>query len=101
MERICEKRVAEGLPALAIRWGAIGDVGLIGDKPEENKDRIVCGTLQQSIVSCLNALNEFLLQSRPIVGSFVLAEKKAGGPINILNSILNIMGKYSFDSLNR
>jgi fatty acid synthase len=29
MERICEKRAEEGLPGLAIQWGAIGDVGLI------------------------------------------------------------------------
>lgn len=26
MERLCEKRKQEGLPALAIEWGAIGDV---------------------------------------------------------------------------
>lgn len=26
MERICEKRRKDGLPALAIQWGAIGDV---------------------------------------------------------------------------
>lgn len=29
MERICEHRVDNGLPGLAIQWGAIGDVGLI------------------------------------------------------------------------
>ena len=29
MERICEKRVEDSLPGLAIQWGAIGDVGLI------------------------------------------------------------------------
>ena len=29
MERICEKRAEDGLPGLAIQWGAIGDVGLI------------------------------------------------------------------------
>ena len=26
MERICEKRKRDGLPAVAIQWGAIGDV---------------------------------------------------------------------------
>lgn len=26
MERICETRKEEGLPALAIEWGAVGDV---------------------------------------------------------------------------
>ncbi|KAL3237296.1 hypothetical protein MRX96_022063 [Rhipicephalus microplus] len=31
MERICECRVADGLPGLAIQWGTIGGVGLIGE----------------------------------------------------------------------
>lgn len=26
MERICEKRKKDGYPALAIQWGAVGDV---------------------------------------------------------------------------
>lgn len=38
MERICETRKLENLPALAVQWGAIGDVGLVaditGDDPE-------------------------------------------------------------------
>jgi fatty acid synthase len=29
MERIVERRRADGLPAIAVEWGAIGDVGLI------------------------------------------------------------------------
>ena len=29
MERICESRVQDGLPGMAIQWGAVGDVGLI------------------------------------------------------------------------
>jgi fatty acid synthase len=28
MERICERRKHDGFPALAIQWGAIGDVRL-------------------------------------------------------------------------
>jgi len=31
MERICEERRAEGLPALAVQWGAIADVGLLAE----------------------------------------------------------------------
>ncbi|CAF5042184.1 unnamed protein product, partial [Rotaria magnacalcarata] len=29
MERICEQRQKDGLPGLAIQWGAIGDVGMV------------------------------------------------------------------------
>lgn len=36
MERICEKRRAENLPALAIQWGVIGDVGYVADLAEDN-----------------------------------------------------------------
>jgi len=44
MERICEKRVAEGLPGLAVQWGAIGEVGLVAEM-QENHTEIVIGTL--------------------------------------------------------
>ncbi len=29
MERICEKRKLEGLPALAVQWAGVGDVGYL------------------------------------------------------------------------
>lgn len=41
MERICESRKAENLPATAVEWGAIGDVGVIADKTLDNADLIV------------------------------------------------------------
>ena len=36
MERICEARVREGLPGLAVQWGAVGDVGLLAEMEEEH-----------------------------------------------------------------
>jgi fatty acid synthase len=38
MERICEARVRDGLPGLAVQWGAVGDVGLLAEKEEEQRD---------------------------------------------------------------
>jgi fatty acid synthase len=38
MERICEARVREGLPGLAVQWGAVGDVGLVAQMQEEHRD---------------------------------------------------------------
>jgi fatty acid synthase len=38
MERICEARVRDGLPGLAIQWGAVGDVGLVAEMQEEQQD---------------------------------------------------------------
>jgi fatty acid synthase len=44
MERICEARVRDGLPGLAVQWGAVGDVGLVAEMREEHTD-IVIGQL--------------------------------------------------------
>ncbi|KAF7987806.1 hypothetical protein HCN44_003669 [Aphidius gifuensis] len=94
MERICETRVSEGLPALAIQWGAVGDVGLVADMLDDHKEIVIGGTLQQSILSCLHELDSFLDQSEPIVSSMVVAEKRAGGSgaLNVVDTVLNIMG---------
>ncbi|XP_035722352.1 fatty acid synthase-like [Vespa mandarinia] len=94
MERICEKRVEEGLPGLAIQWGAIGDVGLVADMQNNDKELIIGGTLQQKITSCLQELNRFLLQDKPIVASMVVAEKQTSinGVDNVVGTVLNIMG---------
>lgn len=41
MERICEQRVKEGYPGLAVQWGAVGDVGLVADMQEENLEVVI------------------------------------------------------------
>jgi fatty acid synthase len=38
MERICESRVRDGLPGLAVQWGAVGGVGMLAEKEEEHPD---------------------------------------------------------------
>ncbi|XP_072763175.1 fatty acid synthase-like [Anoplolepis gracilipes] len=92
MERICEKRVKEGLHGLAIQWGAIGDVGLVADMQEDDKELVIGGTLQQTISSCLDTLEVFLLQDRAIVSSMVVAEKKKDSQAtNPLVAVANIM----------
>ncbi|XP_067207292.1 fatty acid synthase-like [Linepithema humile] len=93
MERVCEKRAEEGLPGLAIQWGAVGDVGLVADMQEVNKELVIGGTLQQKISSCLVELEKFLLQNRPIVSSMIVNEKKMGlsGLDNMVETVANIM----------
>ncbi|KAK0166755.1 hypothetical protein PV327_004244 [Microctonus hyperodae] len=101
MERICEKRVAEGFPALAIQWGAIGDVGLVADMQDKNQELVIGGTLQQKISSCLQELDGFLTQDSPIVSSMVVAEKKIGGSgsLNIVETVQNIMNIKNLKSI--
>ncbi|XP_029159596.1 fatty acid synthase-like [Nylanderia fulva] len=93
MERICERRKKEGLHGLAIQWGAIGNVGLVADMQENNKELVIGGTLQQEISSCLNTLEVFLLQDQSIVGSMIVAEKRKnlGQATNPFEAVANIM----------
>ncbi|OWR55047.1 fatty acid synthase [Danaus plexippus] len=94
MERICEWRHKLGLPALAVQWGAVGDVGLVADMQDEDVQLEIGGTLQQRISSCLLSLDKFLKQDAVIVSSIVVAEKKAGGSGcgNIVDAVAQIMG---------
>ncbi|XP_063924717.1 fatty acid synthase-like [Zophobas morio] len=75
MERICENRKRDGLPALAIQCGAIGEVGLLARMYEENEELVIGGTLQQKISSCLEVLDVLIKHEYPVVSSTVVAEK--------------------------
>lgn len=93
IERICERRVADGLPGLAIQWGAIGDVGFVAELQDDTKELVISGTSQQKISSCLEKLEEFLLQNRPVVSSMVVAEKRVDSNTSIAQTVANIIGK--------
>ncbi|KAJ8887678.1 hypothetical protein PR048_013896, partial [Dryococelus australis] len=41
MERVCEERVRDGLPGLAVQWGAVGEVGLVADMQEEQHELVI------------------------------------------------------------
>ncbi|XP_044764314.1 fatty acid synthase-like [Coccinella septempunctata] len=95
MERICEKRKLDGYPALAIQWGAIGDVGLVAETMEDHIEMEIGGTLQQRISSCLQVMDTFLKQKEAvIVSSMVVADKKSGsgGMENIVDAIASTLG---------
>lgn len=95
MERICEIRHSEGLPALAVEWGAVGEVGLVADMAEDNQEVVIGGTLQQKIGNCLEVLDDLLTQKKhPIVSSMVVAEKRASSSNagTIVDTVINILG---------
>lgn len=101
MERIMEQRHNLGLPAKAIQWGAVGEVGLVADMQEDKLDMEIGGTLQQRISSCLEELDPLISVKQPLVSSMVVAEKRysAGGKGNILEMIMNIMSIRDVKSL--
>ncbi|XP_056152912.1 fatty acid synthase [Lampris incognitus] len=104
MERICEKRRHDGLPGLAIQWGAIGDVGVVLETMGGN-DAVIGGTLPQRIASCLEVLDRFLCQRCPVMSSFVLAERtvvksEGGGQRDLVEAVAHILGVRDVSSLN-
>ncbi|GJQ79756.1 hypothetical protein Trydic_g23233 [Trypoxylus dichotomus] len=100
MERICEKRKKDGYPALAIQWGAIGEVGLVAKMQEDHRELVIGGTLQQRISSCLQVMDKFIAQDEPIVGSMLVAEKRYGGHAsNLFDAVLNVMGLTNLKSV--
>ncbi|XP_039306405.1 fatty acid synthase-like [Solenopsis invicta] len=102
MERMMEKRQANGLPGLAIQWGAIGDVGLIMEMMGGN-DVEVSGSIPQQISSCLATMDIFLQQPHPVLASSVLAKKYKsdnGNKTNLIAIVTNILGIKDVDSIN-
>lgn len=103
MERICEIRRNNGLPGLAIQWGAVGDVGVV-QETMGGAEVVIGGTIPQRINSCLASLDRFLSQSYSVVCSFVMAEKlgpKTGGKKqNLVEAIANVLGIKDVNSLN-
>ncbi|XP_007434239.1 fatty acid synthase [Python bivittatus] len=104
MERICEQRRHDGLPGLAIQWGAIGDVGIVLETMGTN-DTVIGGTLPQRISSCLDVLDHFLNQPHPVMSSYVLAEKMlaksdGGSQRDLVEAVAHILGVRDVNSLN-
>lgn len=102
MERIIEARREDGLPGIAIQWGAIGDVGVILENMGDN-NTVVGGTLPQRMPSCLATLDLFLSWNHPIVSSYIKAEtgsKKSTGGGNLLQTIAHILGVNDVSQLN-
>ncbi|XP_027811303.2 fatty acid synthase [Marmota flaviventris] len=105
MERICEQRRHDGLPGLAVQWGAIGDVGIVLEAMGTN-DTVIGGTLPQRITSCMEVLDLFLSQPHAVLSSFVLAEKKtlargsAEGQQDLVNTVAHILGVRDLAGVN-
>lgn len=101
MERIMEDRHCLGLPAKAIQWGAVGEVGLVADMLEDKLDMEIGGTMQQRISSCLEELDSLITINEPIVSSMVVAEKRqvSSSKGSILDSIMNILSIRDMKSL--
>ncbi|XP_077508101.1 fatty acid synthase-like [Amblyomma americanum] len=102
MERICECRAAGGLPALAIQWGPIGDVGVFREMAGD--DAVVSGTVSQRITSCLQVLDRFMCHGGTVVSSFVKADLSIKLDVlkkrDLVQSVARVFGVKDPSSLN-
>lgn len=76
MERICEQRLSDGLPALAIQWGAIGDVGVVASSVEDTSDLVLADTVPQGIASCLTTLGALMTLPHAVTAAMVVVDKR-------------------------
>ena len=94
MERTCEVRRKDGLPGLAIQWGAIGDVGVVAESMGGN-DIVIGGTLPQRIPSCMEVLNQFIQSDIVVCSSIVKADNKRsmlGGKGDLVRTVCHVLG---------
>lgn len=97
MERVCERRQADGLPALAMQFSVISDTGLLGDV----KNMVMKGTIQQRIPSVLDSIDRFMQMPFPVVTTFVRSkhvEQKSDSK-NAIQVVANILGLQNAQNL--
>ncbi|XP_063827966.1 fatty acid synthase [Ostrinia nubilalis] len=96
MERVVERRQADGLPGLAVQWGAIGDVGMVVEQMGGGgHDAVVGGTVPQRILSCVDALGTLLALPHAVAASMVLADKRRGPAApaqDLVHVVANVLG---------
>lgn len=103
MERVIEKRVRDNVAGIskAIQWGAVGEVGLVAQMAGDKIDFEVAGTIQQRISACLNVLDNLLNSKESVVSSMVVAQKHATSKMNLIQSVLHIMGIRDIKSVSK
>ena len=100
MERICEQRRADGLPALAVQWGPVGDVGFVTENITE-EDYVLSIVRSQRMFSCLQTLDKFLQMDVTVCSSFVVNDSNRrtesfGERKSLLERVSHILGHKEF-----
>lgn len=95
MERVCELRNKDGLPGMAVQWGAIGDVGVVAERMGGN-DVVVGGSVPQRIPSCMACLDRFMQSPYSVCSSIIRDTSKqtvaSSKTADLMTAIAHIMG---------
>ncbi|XP_060533311.1 fatty acid synthase-like [Cylas formicarius] len=105
LERLCEQRREDGLPALAVQWGVIGEVGAVAEVSSYQKVLDVMGIESQTVSSCMNSLEIFMLQPSVICASFLRKDRtskseEAEGK-TLAETIVHILGIKNIESVDK
>lgn len=68
---------------------------------ESKIDIEIAGTVQQRIAACLNVLDNLLSSEHAVVSSMVIAQKHALSKMNLIQSVLHIMGIRDLKSVSK
>ncbi|XP_075559822.1 fatty acid synthase-like [Dermacentor variabilis] len=103
LERLCERRVADGFPGVAIQWGAMDEAGLA--REAQTQQVAFEATQPQHIRSALEVLEKFLNQNHPVVSSLVKAEVTSSSEMKpeknpLVDSVARILGFQDSSKLN-
>ena len=111
IDALCRKRASDGLPALSIQWGPIGDVGFV-HRNQHIKDDLYANMAinEQRLASCLLSLERFLAEGKhPVVSSVVLLQHNNSthnirendeSELSLIEHTLRILGYDDVSSLN-
>src|ERR1700684_177133 len=105
LERICERRVAEGVPGKAIQWGPIGEVGAWHEEYNADFQRqSFHGSGVQSVHSALRAMDILLTHSAPVMLSRRTIDVDMNGKLNqelsVMERIAHILGHSNLSKVN-
>ena len=101
MDSVCENRFSQGLPALSIQWGVVGDVGIVTEKTGSTEVNLL-GATSQRLHSLLEACDRFLQTRAPVCLSYVKAEKagnSSGDSVDLLKMVSRVFGIKDISTL--
>lgn len=78
MERICEDRKEYGMNGVEIKWGEIGEVGIILEKMGDN-EKVVGGKMKKSMNYWIENMEKLMKKKKNVIEYMVIEEKRRDG----------------------
>lgn len=103
MESLSIKRHEDGLPALSVEWGVIGDTGIVAEMSQSN-EMVLLGTRAQRLHSCFETLDQFLSDKMPVRISYIRhiesdSKKGKNECLNLISVISRLLGIKDMSTL--